>query len=195
MILFPPLGCELLPDQHTRPPLEKCPSADEQVKPDYSFTARSSTAICRDTESFVDEEQPFEKEKGGLWEENSPQVLFQGQKNGKGLWARVPRGSGSLRSHQAKCLPAPPGPLAYIPLISHLLPALLMPLHFTSYLTSSSHLHQLPQCRQIALLRPRLRRSRTTVLPSGQPEPGFLFLPEASRGGPGTGSRACRVPD
>ena len=67
-----------------------------------------------------------------------------------------------------------PRPLAYIPLISHLLPALLMPLQFTSYLTSCSHLHQHPQCRQISLLHPLLRRSRTTVLPSGQPEPGFL---------------------
>lgn len=73
MILFPPLGYELLPDRHTSPASEKGLSADVQVIPGHN--SLPAAALPSPENCFVDEEQPLRNGTGDSGREEAPGSL------------------------------------------------------------------------------------------------------------------------
>lgn len=83
MILFPPLGYELLPDRHTSPSSEKGLSADVQVIPGHN--SLSAAALPSAENCFVDEEQPLRKGTGDSGREEPPGSLPRTKNWGRAL--------------------------------------------------------------------------------------------------------------
>lgn len=73
MILFPPLGYELLPDRHTSPASEKGLSVDVQVIPGHN--SLPAAALPSPENCFVDEEQPLRNGTGDSGREEPPGSL------------------------------------------------------------------------------------------------------------------------
>lgn len=150
---------------------------------------------CRDTAEptsrFADAEEPFEKEKGDSGRRKAPSSPPRTRRMGRRAWAEVTLGWRSLETHHARFHPAPPHPAPWPPQALVSLSAWLFVPSLPPCVPFPSSLRVLPYLLQKPPPAPsvqadlpssvRTRGCRTTVLPSGQPEPAFLPAPGPKR--------------